>query len=78
MSSKRRLRRKAERVCHRKVKYDTQGEADDQLSYLCTGDGVADATTLHSYRCSNCHGWHLGNRRPATPTRFELHGRRNV
>lgn len=47
--------------CKRKIRYRSQIRAENALEQMLIKLVARDSLYLHSYRCSSCNGWHLGN-----------------
>jgi len=58
MSSKRAVRRKAERKCQKKQRFPDQTAA---VAALISISKKAPAEKLRSYKCPCCRAWHIGH-----------------
>lgn len=48
--------------CKGKKKFDTASEADKAKIRIWGNDPNCDFNDLHSYRCPQCGGWHIGHK----------------
>jgi len=48
--------------CKGKKKFDTVSEADKAKIRIWGKDPNCDFSDLHSYRCPQCGGWHVGHK----------------
>jgi len=57
------IRRRAlqTRLCERKVGHATLREAEATRHLMLATAKHRNYKTLHSYRCTICHQWHVGN-----------------
>lgn len=63
MASKRRLRRKADRLCQRKVSYTSKWIADRAMEELLRKPDFDRLPDTHAYHCPSCSRWHIGRYR---------------
>ena len=49
------------RACFPKLRHATRGQAETQLHDVLINGMAKDKSTIHTYKCPACDGWHVGH-----------------